>query len=313
MKSLQNRQNFLPPAGTCILMLCILLSMSSLPSLAGTKASGISFPEIEGWVRSPRIQVYSPDNLFDFIDGAVDLYLRYRFRELRVAEYRNSLGDLITLEIYRHKGPADAFGIYSQEQPTDPAVLDIGARAYVQDTILNLLVGTYYVKISAYQRAFDTQEILRTFAKQVVDNLDVQDSEAERTLTGILACFPRERKRLYSEQFVAQDFLGYAFLSSGFTAEYADSSGTFRLFIISGEDSADCRRMLSEYLQATEQPQQQPTEGRHILSDPYHGEVALSWRGQYIWGVLDLAPADLRDGYLDQIEALLIKGNFITP
>jgi hypothetical protein len=313
MKSHHNWPNFLRPAGTFILILGTLLSLKATASQAETGASRMSFPEIEGWVRSPRIQIYTQDNLFDYINGAADLYLHYRFRELRVAEYRNPLGDLIAVEIYRHKTPVDAFGIYSQEQPPDPAVLDIGVRSYVQDTILNFLAGEYYVKISAYQRVLETQKILETFARGVADNLNAQDPEAERAVTGILACFPQDRKRLYSEQYVARNFLGYDFLSSGFTAEYADSNDTFRLFIVAGEDSADCRRMLSAYLHATEHPPAEAREGRHLLSDPYHGQVAISWRGQHIWGVLDLAQADLRDEYLGLIEELLIKHGFITP
>ena len=313
MRSARNRQVFLQLARTCIIVLCVLLSLSSQAPTAKTKGSRMLFPEIEEWVRSPKIQVFMPEDLFDYIDGAADLYLRYRFRELRVAEYRNPVGDLITVEIYRHKTPVDAFGIYSQEQPPDPAVLDIGVRSYVHDTILNFLAGEYYVKISAYQRVLDTQKTLETFARQVADNLNAQDPEAERAMIGILACFPQERKRLYSEQYVARNFLGYDFLSSGFTAEYADSNDAFRLFIVAGEDSADCRRMLEAYLHATEQPQTETREGRHILLDPYHGQVVLSWRGQYIWGALDLAKADLRDSYLAMTEELLTKHGFITP
>jgi len=313
MKSQRNWLNFLRPAGTCILLLCVLLSLSPQASLAETKASRISFPEIEGWVRAPSIQVYMPDNLFDYIDGAADLYLSYHFRELRVAEYRDRRGDLVAVEIYRHSTPVDAFGIYSQEQPPDPFILDIGTRCYIQDTVLNLLAGRYYIKILAYQKGFNTQEILRRFANRVAENLEIGDPEAESELARILACFPQERKRSYSEQYVAENFLGYAFLSSGFTAEYADSIVAFKLFIIATKDSADCQRMLEEYLQATKYPQAEAKEGGYIISDPYHGEVALSWRGQYIRGVLDLTQADLRDEYLSLTEELLIKNGLIEP
>ena len=48
-------------------------------------------------------------------------------------------------------------------------------------------------------------------------------------------------------------------------------------------------------------------EGRYTLSDPHHGVVDLFWKGNYIWGVLDLAEPDLRTKYLKLFEEGLKK------
>jgi len=47
------------------------------------------FPEIKGWEISGEIKVYTPETLYDYINGAEELYLSYDFQELQVAEYLN--------------------------------------------------------------------------------------------------------------------------------------------------------------------------------------------------------------------------------
>jgi len=75
------------------------------------------FPSIKGWELSENIDTYSPETLYDAINGAADSYLRYDFRELKVGEYSLDDGTYLVVEIYQHGSPINAFGIYSQERP----------------------------------------------------------------------------------------------------------------------------------------------------------------------------------------------------
>jgi len=45
-------------------------------------------------------------------------------------------------------------------------------------------------------------------------------------------------------------------------------------------------------------PEQGVSEGRLTLADPHHGAVDLSWKGRYIWGVVDLPDEDLRSTFM---------------
>ena len=47
------------------------------------------FPQITGWKKSGEIRIFLPKNLYDYIDGGADLYLKYDFQELQVAEYQD--------------------------------------------------------------------------------------------------------------------------------------------------------------------------------------------------------------------------------
>ncbi|MFH2026948.1 MAG: DUF6599 family protein, partial [bacterium] len=73
------------------------------------------YPKIGEWKPQKDVQVYLEDKLFDYINGASELYLSYEFQQLDVVYYKNRKKLEITLEIYTHSAPLFAYGIYSQE------------------------------------------------------------------------------------------------------------------------------------------------------------------------------------------------------
>jgi len=129
------------------------------------------FPEMKGWKRLDSTRVYNAANLYDYIDGAADVFLSYEFQELRVADYESAGGGLVTVEIYRHKSPVDAFGIYSRERPTEGPFLEISEQGYYREGILNFVQGAAYVKIASINVRENMGGQLREFAQKVSDRL----------------------------------------------------------------------------------------------------------------------------------------------
>ena len=289
-----------------ILLFIVLLYLTAgieTPLWASRTGGKLSpFLEISGWKQSGEIQIFSPRNLYDYIDGGAELYLKYDFQELMVAEYLNDKKASVTVEIYRHRTPTHAFGIYSQERLANAKYIDIGAQGYSEENILNFVMGNYYVKMNSFKTGPEDQEVLPIFAKKVVENLGEKGS-----LPSILSSFPQEGRKENSEKFIAKNFLGYSFLHSGFTADYELSGKKFKLFVIEGGDQNDCRNMIQEYLQRTGDLRKRIEEGRFMLKDPYHGEMDFYWEGQYIWGALNLDEPAIRSKYLKLFEESLQK------
>ena len=261
-----------------------------------------SFPEMAGWKQSGEIQIYSPANLYDYIDGGADLYLKYDFQELKVADYENDRKASVTIEVYRHKTPVHAFGIYSQERLGNANYLEVGAQGYSEKGVLNFLAADCYVKMSSVDVGPEDQAVLLAFAKKLVDNLGGKGS-----LPSILSSFPREGEKKNSEKFISREFLGYSFFHSAFTADYELSGKKFKLFLIEGIDQKDCRNMIQEYLKHTGNLQTKVEEGRYQLKDPYHGGMDFYWKGNYIWGALDLDDETLRSKVLKLFAEALEK------
>ena len=133
-------------------LLTLMLGISlALASISNAQNTPTSFPQIGGWKLTAEGTVYTPNNLWDVIDGAADLFLEYGFVDLQIARYQQTADLEIKVELYRHKSAVDAFGMYSQERYPDYHFIDLGTQGYVEKGALNFLCGEYYVKISTVQ------------------------------------------------------------------------------------------------------------------------------------------------------------------
>ncbi len=272
-------------------------------STSGAGAKEFRFPEINGWKRSVEIQTFTPKTLFEYIDGAADIYIIYDFQELKVAEYKDEKKASVTVEVYEHKTPTHAFGIYSQERLPNANIIDVGAQGYIENNVLNFLIGPYYVKMTGYGTGAEDREVLLAFAKKVSENL-----EGQRALPSILFSFPEEGKKKNSEKYINRNFLGYSFFHSAFIADYELSGKKFKLFVIEGADQKDCGEMIEKYLQQSGSTGRNVVEGIYAISDPYHGEIEFHWKGKFIWGALNLTDKSLRSKYLKVLGEGLTKG-----
>ena len=282
--------------------ICLILGIIIFLWVPGSEARGFKFPEIAGWKQSEGVLTFIPQTLFEYINGAADLYLIYDFQELKVAEYQNERKASVTVEVYRYQTPTHAFGIYSQERLNTANFLDIGAQGYIEDEILNFITGPYYVKITGYKIESGGEGVLSSFAKRISENF-----EEKGALPDLLNFFPPDGKVKNSEKFIAKNFLGYSFLHSAFTADYEISGTKFLLFVIEGKETSDCKGMVQKYLQHTKSPESNIAEGRHIISDPHHGAIDLYWQGRYLWGILNVNDPGLRSKYLKLFEEGLKK------
>jgi len=282
--------------------ICLILGLIIFLWAPGSEAKDFKFPEIAGWRQSGEVQTFSPKTLFEYINGDAELYLMYDLQELKVTEYLNEKKASVIIDVYRHRTPTHAFGIYSQERLSNANFINVGAQGYVEEEILNFIAGPYYVKITGYKIESGAQEVLLSFAKKVLENLGEKG-----TLPTLLNSFPRDGKVKNSEKFIAKNFLGYSFLHSAFTCDYELSGKKFKLFVIAPADKAECRNIIQKYLAQTGKIEKNVAEGRRLIPDPHHGEIDLYWQGRYIWGILNLNEASLRSTYLKLLEKGLEK------
>ena len=263
-------------------------------------AQPFAFPAMDGWTLAGQPQVFSPDTLYDYINGGSDLYLKYEFEELAVVEYRKDTMS-VSAEVYRHRNPEHAFGIYSQERVPGAEYLAIGAQGYYENGVCNFIQRGYYVKLSGENTGADDRDILLRFARRISENLP-----GPSALPEILAAFPAEGKKAHTEKFTATDFLGYAFLPSGFTADYDRSGHKYQLFVIAGNSPDETRAMLGQYLKQIKH-EAPVVEGAYQVTDPYHGAMSLLWKGKFIWGTINVADPGLRASYLKYFESIAIR------
>ncbi|UCC41400.1 MAG: hypothetical protein JSV96_08270, partial [Candidatus Aminicenantes bacterium] len=65
------------------------------------------------WTRPDSPQLVTAKNIFDYMDGAGELYIGYRFEHLESYEYKAHNQNNILVELYFMKTSDDAFGLLS--------------------------------------------------------------------------------------------------------------------------------------------------------------------------------------------------------
>lgn len=258
------------------------------------KTSAALFPTFDGWTAKGTPAEYNPETLYEYINGAADVFLSYDFKQLFSLSYEYNKDPKLsfTVDVYLHSTNHNAFGIYSQEKPKQGTFLPIGIQGYYEKGILNFLKGSYYVKISGYDLGEQDQTILTTFAEKLAQQL-----EGATDFPVTLACFPQENKVSGSESYIAQSFLGHAFLGSAFVVDYDINGEKVQLFIIQTDAPDGAANMLKQYI-ALAQKKGQTVENQndiHRFVDPYYrnnGKMNLKLTKNFLWGLFSKADSN---------------------
>ncbi len=107
-----------------------------------------AFPaEVAGWHAAGERRGFDRGTVFDYMDGAGELYLAYGFRRIVVQEYARPGGPRIVAEVYEMATSEDAWGVFSH----DPEGEDVGvgqANAYAAG-LLRVWQGDRFCRILA--------------------------------------------------------------------------------------------------------------------------------------------------------------------
>jgi uncharacterized protein (DUF1330 family) len=257
----------------------------------------VTFPALQGYKIITDYPVYTPDNLWDFIDGAAEIYLSYNFENLHVGEYKKGK-NVIKLEIYRHKDNIQAFGIYSAERSPTFSFINIGAQGYQTDGSLNFFKGKFYVKMRTYSKSEKILQSLKALALKVADML-----QGESSMPKALTEFPDMGKKKNEETYIRESVLGHEFLQGAFRALYEVGNTIFSIFIIDKNSPDESRLVVTKYLAKAGMEMDDQTGGKYVFKDGYNGDIFLSWKDTRIVIISGLAKdqTDIADRYTSEI------------
>lgn len=270
------------------LCLSLFLTVLSCEGSLSERAKGPSLrdilPGVNSWVLSEEPQNYVPATLYEYINGAAEIYLSYDFKELIVGQYKEEKSETsLSVEIYDMGNEKNAFGIYSVERVPDSHFLSIGNQGYLEEGILNFIVGKYYIKLLCFDCDEEVDTVLKSFSEDIVERVGEGGQ-----IPSILSHFPQEGLIQNSEKFILKNFLGYEFLHDGYLANYQLENLEFDCFIIIGENEEDAQNMLKYYLEKRGSSNIQDISGGYLIKDRYYHNIYLARVGKYICGVMKI-------------------------
>ncbi|HRD02338.1 MAG TPA: hypothetical protein PLP57_06825 [Candidatus Saccharicenans sp.] len=262
-------------------------------------------PDLHGWKLEDSPQVYKPDTLYEYIDGAAEAYLGYDFQQLLVSTFlKEGTESSITLEVYDMGSPLNAFGIFSSERYPEIPEVPFGLAGYLEGEVLNFISGTYYVKLICYNGDDTTADYLKEFALALDGKIKDKGSWPV-----LLKMFPSANLIKNSEKYIKKNFMGFDFLSNGYAVSYHTDQGDYDAFIIEAKTEGEAQNWLQKLLDfyAGEKAPfvQEGTKYRQI--NKYGQVILIGQVKNYLFGLsrLPIALADQSISTFNQLKSNL--------
>ena len=121
--------------------------------------------EVAGWSVTFDVQTYPGDKIYDFIDGAGEIYMQYNFEIAASAEYGTADNAAMAVEVYRMQTPEDAYGVFTYNRPANAQSLDVAQRAYTAGGIGAVWKGNYYAVARVVEDKPGAADAVKDFLK----------------------------------------------------------------------------------------------------------------------------------------------------
>jgi hypothetical protein len=287
----------------------MLSTVSLVPAADRSPEDVLPTSCVPGWTMEGKVAIYTPENLYRYIDGEAELYLPYGFKKAATVRYvkpaTSSGGPQkkgLAVNIFQMGSLLDAFGIYSNYRSSTLPHMKMGADGFLDETELMFYQGPYFVQIETSGTLTREAGLFQSCAEAVSGNLPCGREK------------PRELEFLkvagavaLTEKYFPRGLLGYGFFGRGLTVEVTVGGEPAKALVILAGSEVKARQILDEYgaylKKASDVPQiSRDKKGASLHGiDPLYKGVALHQSGSFVVGVVGLKEPHEGDGIVDQL------------
>jgi hypothetical protein len=155
-------------AALAVMVISVILIVSC--SSEGNKEKVSSMPqllpqEVLGWKVQPETETYDRETIFQYINGAGEVYLSYGFNEVTVAWYSKPEAPEISAEIFNMGQAEDAYGVFSHSRNSEET--GIGQGYEYQGSLLCFWKGPYFVCVRAEEETPESKDAVFALAGEI--------------------------------------------------------------------------------------------------------------------------------------------------
>lgn len=264
-------------------MRCLLLACAFVIAVSMSPAQAwLDCHFVPGYEQSGPKRQYTPDNLFDYRDGAAEGYLIYSFEQMQGIDCKSGT-TILSIDVSDMTDADSAYGMFSANRDSRQSIAKIGMGAQVMPQSLLFAKGKYFVEIVETDGSTNSDQTsaLRGFAEKIDPLLEGRSTPPEE-----LAWFPQDGQE--SAKLVPESVLGLKILKRGYIAKYTTSQA-FAVVEQSPESAADVMHKLRARFEGST-PVKLADEGFAIKA-PYLGGICIFRRGRIIAGYTNLPDA----------------------
>ena len=141
--------------------------------------------EINGWRVSEEDKLFDPETIFDYINGAGEVYRAYNFKSLLARQFSREGQPNIIADLFDMGSAKDAYGIFTHSLEEEK--ISIGQGATYMGGLLSFWKDRYFVSLYAEEETAEAKEALVLMAKNVAASI-ANEGDVPR----IVSLFPAE-------------------------------------------------------------------------------------------------------------------------
>jgi hypothetical protein len=215
-------------------------SAQSVPATANESTPSLP-PELTA-LSAP--ETFSPDDLFNKIDGKAELYLSAGFVGMRCQRLALKGDKDVWMEwfVYDMGALPQAFSVFSLQRRSEGKPLDLTEFAYQTQNSLYFVCGRYYVEAITAMPTEPMMAAMRTMARDFV-----AANPPGATQIPELKLFPTENLEAGSEGLQIADVFGFDQFKNVFTAKYRVNNAEALAFLQMTKTPADAATLCAAY------------------------------------------------------------------
>lgn len=261
-------------------------------------------PEVNGWKSKGEDKIYTPATIFDYIDGAGEVYRSYNFRRLLVKKYGKEEKPEIVADLFDMGCSEDAFGVFTHD--LEGQDVGIGQGSTYKGGLLSFWKERFFVSLYAEEETGETREALMALGRAVEASIKREGRKPE-----ILSLFPHKSlDRTSLRYFHNHILLNYHFFvadenillldqkTEASLGTYREGEEVFRLLLIrypeTGRAAEAYRTFVKNYMpDAAEAGIIRREDGRW---------TAVRFRGRFVFIVFEAPTEDYAREYMENVE-----------
>lgn len=265
--------------------------------------------EFAGWKLASPIRTYDKKTIYDYIDGAGELYIAYDFIAVATAEYKDD-GNSIIIDIYDMSAPKNAFGIYSLNRYQGANFVNIGNEGILTGPALDFWKGRYFCKVYSLDMSEKYQSDVIKFATNLAEKIQeagerpsVIEKLPQKGMIPKTEKFFSRKLGLDNIHFVSEeDVFNLDGETEGAIAEYQLDNDSFELFVIRYPSSEKANSAFESYVKYLDEKGESVSAGKSNKMVRMDGEFAfVEVEDQYLKGFWGVQAKELAESVLSTI------------
>lgn len=208
--------------------------------------------QIKEWTSNEPDKVYSPETLYDYIDGGAELYLSYGMKEV-ASRIVSRDDDEIRIEIFDMVETRNAFGVFTHTRTRNDRMYGQGSQHFTGALIF--WKGPYFIAITAN----DDNESIQSAIKQIAGEIDAK-IHIKGELPAIVDLLPDDGLEpdgfLYFHHYIWQNayyyisndnFLNIDSNTNAILAKYGNKENRYYLLIVQYPDATSAEKAVDSF------------------------------------------------------------------